>query len=165
MLFRWLKFNAVGAAGVVVQIGALWMLVDLGRMSYVTATLIATELAVLHNFLWHTQWTWADRPVSVLQSIGRFARFNLSNGAVSLVGNAVLMAVLTGHTRIPYLEANLIAIAVCSLVNFALSETIVFEGRNGSRPTNPDPRILSPIPPCYRRANGRLPHSARERSV
>ena len=126
MLLRWLKFNAVGAAGVVVQIGALWMLVEIGRMSYLTATLVATELAVLHNFLWHTQWTWADRPVSVLQSIGRFARFNFSNGAVSLVGNATLMAVLTGHTRLPYLEANMVAIVVCSLVNYVLSENVVF---------------------------------------
>ena len=126
MLLRWLKFNAVGAAGVVVQIGALWMLVELGRMSYLTATLVATELAVLHNFLWHTQWTWADRPVSVLQSIGRLARFNFSNGAVSLVGNVMLMAVLTSRARIPYLGANMIAIAVCSLVNFALSERVVF---------------------------------------
>ena len=126
MLLRWLKFNAVGAAGVVVQIGALWMLVELGRMSYLTATLVATELAVLHNFLWHTQWTWADRPVSVHESIGRFARFNFSNGAVSLVGNVMLMAALVAHTRLPYLEANMVAIVVCSLVNYVLSENVVF---------------------------------------
>ena len=126
MLTRWLKFNAVGAAGVVVQIGALWMLVELGQMSYLAATLVATELAVLHNFFWHTRWTWVDRPVSVVQSISRLARFTLSNGAVSLVGNAILMTVLTGHTRLPYLEANMIAIVVCSLVNFALSERVVF---------------------------------------
>ena len=126
MLLRWLKFNAVGAAGVVVQIGALWMLVEIGQMSYLTATLVATELAVLHNFLWHTQWTWADRPVSVLQSIGRFARFNFSNGAVSLVGNVMLMAALVAHTSLPYLEANMVAIIVCSLVNYVLSENVVF---------------------------------------
>jgi putative flippase GtrA len=126
MLIRWLKFNAVGAAGIVVQVGALWMLVELGHLTYLSATVLATELAVLHNFLWHTQWTWADRPASVMQSIGRLVRFSLSNGAVSLVGNAILMAVLTGHARIPYLEANLIAIAVCSIVNFVLSETLVF---------------------------------------
>jgi putative flippase GtrA len=81
---------------------------------------------VLHNFLWHTQWTWADRPVSIVRSIGRLVRFNLSNGAVSLAGNATLMAVLTGHARLPDLGANLIAISVCSLVNFVVSESLVF---------------------------------------
>lgn len=128
MLIRWLKFNAVGAAGVIVQIVALWMLVEFRHFRYVPATVLATELAVLHNFLWHTQWTWAERPASMLQSIGRFVRFNLSNGAVSLVGNAILMAVLTGRAGIPYLAANMIAMAVCSIVNFALSENLVFSG-------------------------------------
>ena len=64
--------------------------------------------------------------VAVRQSIGRFARFNFSNGAVSLVGNAILMAVLTAHTRLPYFEANMVAIVVCSLVNYVLSENVVF---------------------------------------
>jgi len=126
MLIRWLKFNAVGATGIIVQVGALWMLVELGHWTYLPATVLATELAVLHNFLWHMQWTWADRAVSVLQSTGRFVRFNLSNGAVSLVGGAILMTVLTDHAKIPYVEANLIAIAVCSIVNFVLSENVVF---------------------------------------
>lgn len=126
MLIRWLKFNAVGAAGIVVQFGALWILVEFGKLQYLLATAVATELAVIHNFVWHSRWTWADRSVSVAQSIGRLARFNLTNGAVSLIGNVILMAVLTGVARLPYLVANMIAIATCSLLNFALSEKIVF---------------------------------------
>jgi putative flippase GtrA len=126
MLIRWLKFNAVGAAGVVVQIGALWILVECGTLQCLLATIVATELAVIHNFVWHTRWTWADRPVSVAQSIGRLVRFNLTNGAVSLIGSVILMAALTGVARVPYLVANMIAIATCSLLNFALSEKMVF---------------------------------------
>ena len=45
MWLRWLKFNTVGAAGVVVQIGTLWMLVELERIPYLIGALIATELA------------------------------------------------------------------------------------------------------------------------
>ena len=128
MFLRWLKFNLVGVLGIAVQLGSLWILVELGRLGPLPATAMATELAVLHNFLWHTQWTWAERRASMLQSIGRFVRFNLSNGAVSLVGSAILMAVLTGRAGIPYLAANMIAMAVCSIVNFALSENLVFSG-------------------------------------
>jgi putative flippase GtrA len=131
MLIRWLKFNAVGAAGIVVQVGALWTLVEFGRLHYLSASVLATELAVIHNFLWHMRWTWADRSVSVAESLGRLVRFNLTNGTVSLTGTTTLMAALTGVARVPYLEANLIAIVTCSLVNFALSETIVF-GRGPS---------------------------------
>jgi len=146
MLIRWLKFNAVGAAGIVVQIGALWILVELGQLPYLSASALATELAVIHNFVWHTRWTWADRSVSVAESIGRLVRFNLTNGAVSLMGSLILMAALTGVARVPYLVANMIAIATCSLVNFALSEKVVFGlGSAGPKPGAPQPKASSPV--------------------
>jgi len=50
MLVRWLKFNAVGIAGTVVQLTALWLLARLSGIQYVVATGIAVEIAVLHNF-------------------------------------------------------------------------------------------------------------------
>ena len=31
-------------------------------ISYLTATALAVELAVLNNFVWHQLWTWRDRP-------------------------------------------------------------------------------------------------------
>lgn len=126
MWLRWLRFNTVGAAGFVVQLGALWLFVELGDMSYVLATLVATELAVVHNFVWHVRWTWMERDATPGWIFGRFVRFNLTNGAVSLVGNASLVALLTGWMRVPYLPANLAGIAVCCILNFLLSEWFVF---------------------------------------
>ena len=52
-LRRWLKFNAVGAIGIVVQLAALAVLKGLLRLPYLTATALAVETAVLHNFVWH----------------------------------------------------------------------------------------------------------------
>jgi len=129
MWIRWLKFNAVGAAGVIVQIGTLWMLVERGKIPYLSATLIATEMAVLHNFFWHLRWTWADRPASVAESFARLVWFNLTNGAVSLVGNLLMMTLLTGWLKVPYVTANLASIGACCLVNFVLSEGFVFRAR------------------------------------
>jgi putative flippase GtrA len=126
MWLRWLRFNTVGAAGFVVQLGGLWLLVELGDMSYVLATLVATELAVVHNFVWHVRWTWMERDATSARIFWRFVRFNLSNGAVSLVGNASLVALLTGWMSVPYLPANLAGIAVCCILNFLLSEWFVF---------------------------------------
>jgi putative flippase GtrA len=57
----------------------------------------------------------------------RLVRFNLANGAVSIVGNLALMKVLVGQGRMNYLAANTIAITLCSLANFLVSETWVFE--------------------------------------
>ena len=53
MLLRWAKFNAVGAAGVAVQLGLLALLESVLRLQYLVATALAVEAAVLHNFAWH----------------------------------------------------------------------------------------------------------------
>ena len=127
---RWLKFNAVGAMGVVVQLGALAVLVSGLRLNYLLATGLAVELAVLHNFFWHQRFTWKDRAgVSRTQVVWRLIRFNFSNGAISLGGNLVLMRLLTGALHVNYLAANVASIAALSLANFAVSHTFVFRPR------------------------------------
>jgi putative flippase GtrA len=166
-LVRWCKFNLVGGIGIVVQFGVLFLLKSVLHFNYLAATAIAVEAAVVHNFVWHEQFTWADRTKiggvspqtsgaearnllsrmfaalkrcttqkSAVQkvaaqwpnwaSLRRFVRFHLSNGAVSIVGNLALMRVMVGQERMNYLVANAIAITLCSLANFLVSETWVF---------------------------------------
>jgi putative flippase GtrA len=89
---------------------------------YLVATALAVEIALLHNYAWHRRWTWADRnPRS-----GRLLRFHLANGVVSLLSNLLWMRVLTGGLGVPAVPANLAAITVTSLLNFALGERWVF---------------------------------------
>ena len=129
---RWLKFNAVGLLGVGAQLVALQLLTGLfGASNYLWATTAAVELALLHNFYWHMRWTWRDRPATTRQTLARLLRFNLTNGANSLLGNLLLMKLLVGVLRWPLLAANLCAITLCGLVNFALSEIWVF--RSGEK--------------------------------
>ncbi len=130
--WRWLKFNLVGAIGIGVQLATLWMLVHVrGRFNYLLATGLAVEIAVLHNFVWHHRFTWADRVNGHWRDMARrLLHFNLSNGAVSVIGNVVLMRLLAGGLHVPVLLANVVSIAACSLVNFLLSETLVFRRTN-----------------------------------
>ncbi len=135
-LVRWLKFNLVGGIGIVVQFAALFLLKSVLHFNYLAATAIAVEAAVVHNFVWHEKFTWADRTrsdraVSWRRSLPRLLRFNLTNGAVSILGNLALMRVMVGVGHMNYLLANAIAIALCSLANFLASETWVFDGRHG----------------------------------
>lgn len=126
-LMRWCKFNLVGGMGIVVQFAALFLLKSVLRFDYLLATAIAVEAAVVHNFVWHEQFTWADRvQASWRQSLPRLLRFNLTNGAVSILGNLALMKVMVGFGHLNYLLANGIAIAMCSMVNFIVSEQWVF---------------------------------------
>ncbi len=125
-LRRWLKFNAVGAIGIGVQLAALALFVSGLGISYLAATALAVETAVLHNFVWHERWTWRDRPAAGGAVLFRLVRFNLGNGLVSLIVNLVFMRLLVGQLHFPYLAANLIAIAAGSLANFLVSDWWVF---------------------------------------
>jgi len=128
-LVRWLKFNFVGGIGIGVQFGALFLLKSVLNFDYMLATAFAVEAAVAHNFVWHEQFTWADRvQPSWPRSLARFGRFNLTTGAISIVGNLVLMRVLVGEGHLNYLLANAIAIVLCSITNFLVSDGWVFAG-------------------------------------
>jgi len=125
--WRWLKFNMVGGIGIGVQLATLWMLVHVLRWNYLLATGLAVETAVLHNFVWHHRFTWADRVNGHWRDIARrLLQFNMTNGAVSILGNLILMRLLAGALHVPVLLANVASIAACSLANFLLSETFVF---------------------------------------
>jgi len=128
-LKRWTAFNAVGAAGVVVQLGVLSALVRVARLHPLVATVLAVEAAVLHNFCWHQVWTWRDRPTSGAARLHRLLQFQFLNGAVSLAGNLAIMALLAGTLHVDPVLANLSAIVLCSLVNFAASDLLVFAVR------------------------------------
>jgi putative flippase GtrA len=121
---RLVKFAAVGASGVVVQAAALAVLLRVAPTHYLVDTAVAVEAAILHNFVWHRRWTWADRRETDLAL--ELLRFNLTNGATSLAGNLILMLILVGGLRLNPLVANLITIAICSLVNFVLADRFVF---------------------------------------
>lgn len=155
-LVRWCKFNLVGGIGIIVQFAALFFLRSVMHFHYLFATAIAVEAAVVHNFVWHERFTWADRVTAAPQltsgaaahnpakrlfaalkrcatqrlcgsSLRRLLRFNLTTGAVSILGNVALMRVMVGQGHLNYLLANAAAIILCSLANFLVSETWVFQ--------------------------------------
>jgi len=122
---RWLKFNLVGAMGMVVQLAGLALFARMAPEHYLVASAAAVELAVLHNFVWHLRYTWRDRREDSAWTT-RLLQFHLSNGLVSLLGNVVLMRVLVHEARLPLLFANCIAVLCCSIVNFCLGDSWAF---------------------------------------
>ena len=120
---RWLKFNAVGAAGIFVQLAVLVSLRAGLHMHYLLATALAVEATVLHNFFWHERFTWADRKSTNWGA--RLLKFNLATGLFSIAGNLFFTAVLV-RAGLGYLPANAVSIALCSLINFFLNDRLVF---------------------------------------
>ena len=123
---RWFRFSAVGLMGIAVQLAVLQVLVK-GGTHYLVATGLGVEAALLHNYLWHRKWTWAERPRSEAEKPGaRLLRFHIANGLISLVSNLLWMKLLTGWLGIPPLPGNLIAITATAVLNFALADRWVF---------------------------------------
>ncbi len=144
---RFVRFNMVGLMGAAVQLTALAFYVRVLGIDPIAATAAAVETAVVHNFIWHERFTWADRvsnlapsrttaescAAHLAASLRRLALFNVTNGAVSLSGNVLLMALLLRHAALPLVAADLIAVTVCALVNFMLSDRLVFRAGTGGR--------------------------------
>jgi putative flippase GtrA len=124
---RWMKFNAVGAIRIFIQLGTLALLKSVLGVNYLVSTALAVEATVLHNFFWHQWFTWKDRPST--ETLHRLLKFNLGNGAISVIGNLMLMNLLVGAVRLHYLVANLICITACSLANFIAGDRWVFAAR------------------------------------
>lgn len=123
-LIRWFKFNAVGAMGIFVQLAVLATLRSGLGWNLLLSTAFAVEVTIIHNFLWHERFTWSDRFTE--SRLGRLAAFNFSNGAISLLGNLGIMKLLAGVFGLNYFVANIIAIAICSLLNFTVGDRFVF---------------------------------------
>jgi dolichol-phosphate mannosyltransferase len=134
-MIHFIRFNVVGLFGFALQSSTLFILTHGAHpVGYLAATAAAVELAILNNFIWHQRWTWRDRPsATTVETLRRLAKFNVTNGAVSIIGNLVLMSILVGRLRLPIAGANVASVAACSICNFFLADRIAFYVSNGSK--------------------------------
>jgi dolichol-phosphate mannosyltransferase len=100
---RFLKFGIVGGTGFVVNFLGLELLKRFGLSTYF-ATLLATEAAIISNFIFNNIWTFKDKIITSFKDlIVQFAKFNFSSlfavivqplivsGAVILFGDRSLI--------------------------------------------------------------------------
>jgi putative flippase GtrA len=126
MLRHWARFNVVGAFGIAVQLATLAALVRGAGAHYLASTLVAVEASVLHNYVWHTRWTWADRIDASAAHGPMLLRFHLTSGGLSFAANAVFVPLLVDALGVDVLVANCATIAVCGVLNFLLSDRYAF---------------------------------------
>ncbi|MBV6431913.1 MAG: hypothetical protein IANPNBLG_02046 [Bryobacteraceae bacterium] len=120
-----MRFNAVGLAGIAVQLAALKLFHDFLGLHYLWATGLAVETAVIHNYYWHRRWTWAERECPGT----RFPRFQYTTGVVSILGNLFGMRMMACFPGIPLLGANLLTVGVLYLFNWLAADRYVFRLR------------------------------------
>ncbi len=134
---RFALFGTVGAAGVAVQFGALWLMLHLemgqrliaGHWSANTrfniANTLAAVVAMTFNFVLNNELTYADKRlrgfVPLLRGWAKFA-LTCSLGLLTNVGSAALLSAMGFHQVV----AVLTGIVLGSVWNFALSSKFVW---------------------------------------
>jgi putative flippase GtrA len=125
------RFTAVGAAGIVVNQGLLWLLVSgAGMQNLLGAAALSTVGSSTFNFVGTESWVFRGRSRPGLGGLARrFAAYGAVNGAALLV-RLPLLYVLTSGLHIHYLWGNLISIGVLTLARFALSDRLIWPRRH-----------------------------------
>jgi dolichol-phosphate mannosyltransferase len=122
---RLIKFGIVGASGVVVNVGGLYLLTEFARIPYFIASVIAIEFSILSNFTVNLLWTWRDRShEGTLWS--KIVRYHIGAGATAFLGNYLILIALTELFGMHYMISNLIGIAVGTFSNYLINDLWTF---------------------------------------
>jgi dolichol-phosphate mannosyltransferase len=119
---RFFRFGVVGFSGVFVDMGVLYLLSDPSMLAWnlTRSKIIASELAIINNFLWNDFWTFGDiarRQPGKRQRLKRLIKFNIICLA-GLILNVLLLNIFFNLFKIDRYLANLIAIALVTIWNF-----------------------------------------------
>jgi len=123
---RWIRFNVVGVMGFALQTVTLSLLVQWAGLSAGVAVTVAVLVAVSHNFLWHEHVTWPGLPRK--DRLARWVSFHVSTGMLSVLGNIGVTTLVMAATGLSVVFANMVAVVSMSLVNFWVSDRVVFRG-------------------------------------
>lgn len=125
-LERLVRFVAVGGVGFVASTAVLAVLVSQGLPNFV-ASLIATEIAIVGNYLLHEVFTFGTRQLT----LRRLGTYNLA-AALGLLITAVAFDLISRSSDLPLVVRNLMAVACGTGSNFLLSARFVWGTKAGA---------------------------------
>ena len=94
------------------------------------ATVVAVELAILSNFLWHNVWTFSDRSRRMLLLL-RLVTFNVTSIGSPII-SVTTVNVLTPHFEVNAYIANSIGVALGMTWNWVWNTQLIW--RKGKEP-------------------------------
>jgi dolichol-phosphate mannosyltransferase len=119
---RFTKFAVVGVSGILVNEGLLALLTEVYSVAIALAGAIAIEASILFNFFLNNFWTWRDsRTKSFFRRIIQYHSVAFIAGLVNYIILLALSALGMHH-----LLANLVGIAVATMINFILNNHWTF---------------------------------------
>ena len=122
---RFIRFAMVGLSGVFIDMGLLFLLSDPTTLAWglTRSKLMASEMAILNNFMWNDTWTFRDLSSqqpglkAKLRRLGKFQLICLAGVAI----NATLLNLQFNLLGMNRYVANAVAIAAVTAWNFWLN--------------------------------------------
>ncbi|MGW4733255.1 GtrA family protein [Streptomyces shenzhenensis] len=146
------KFGAVGGAGLLVNLGVFNLVRHVTELPVVRASIIATVVAIIFNYIGFRYFTYRDRDKS-----GRtreLALFMLFSVVGLVIENGVLYAATYGFGWDSPLQSNVFkffGIAVATLFRFWSYRTWVFRTMPARERTGADPYLATDSPRQHQR--------------
>jgi len=118
------KYYLVGASGVLVNLGILFILTEFVGLWYLLSSTIGIYVSITSNFLFNKTWTFRDTAIKQRDFLmyGKFIGVSLVGMGIQLGFNYIFVEKLSVY----YLLAALMSIMIASSVNFVLNRRLTF---------------------------------------
>jgi putative flippase GtrA len=120
-----LKFVLIGASALVLNLILLWVFTDLWKIYYVASGVLASQISIVWNFIWHDNWTWGK----VRKEKGLVARFTAFEAIYvsSIIANTVLLYVFTEYFKQHYIVSMVLAVGMTFMYNYFMHSKVTFK--------------------------------------
>jgi dolichol-phosphate mannosyltransferase len=118
------KYYAVGASGILVNLGLLYYLTEYVGLWYFLSYALAILVSITSNFILNKFWTFRDS-IDSQKTIVMYVKFV----SVSMVGMAIQLGsvyVLVESLTVYYMLAALISICIAGAINFIINRRWTF---------------------------------------
>ena len=117
-------YYMVGASGVLVNLGILYMLADIAGFWYVASQVVAISISITTNFFFNRYWTFRGSIEDQRNSV-MYVKFII----ISAIGMAIQMGItvtLVESSGFYHMYGAGIGIAVASAINYVLNRRLTF---------------------------------------
>ena len=119
-----IQYYMVGASGVLVNLGILYMLADIAGFWYVASQVVAISVSITTNFFFNRYWTFRGAIEDQRNSV-MYVKFII----ISAIGMAIQMGItvtLVESSGFYHMYGAGIGIAVASAINYVLNRRLTF---------------------------------------
>lgn len=125
------RFGMVGALGFVINFLLLTLLFRVLDLPIFVAQILAAEVALFHNFIWHHHWTYKANNVS--KNIWTLVvQFHITSW-VAVVGSAALISLFVHTFGLDYIIALVLSSAIAMFWNFGWTKFVIWRHK-GEQP-------------------------------